>query len=194
MRLFILLFAMAWLGQGHALAQTTADSMRQKTAVALDADAVRCAPGKCPRFKHSISFPANALSHSSYGTFGLHTRGVDWIGKSGSMSLSMRRPQDFTGDRIRLLLLYEVGDDSEGQIQFGITPVSLHHGSGFETYGSFNTVAIEAPESLTIIHERSVVITTGSGWSATGDWWYFEIGRPGSFEGKLRLMSVAVEY
>ncbi len=194
MRVFILLFSMALLSQGHAFAQTSKDPIRAQAAAARDTDAVLCAPGKCPRFKHSISFPANALSHSTFGTFGLHTRGVDWTGKSGSMSLSMRRPKDFTGDRIRLLLLYEVGDDSEGQIQFSITPVSLHHGSGFETYGGFSTVAVDAPESLTIIHERSVVITTGTGWSATGDWWYFEIGRPGSFEGKLRLMSVAVEY
>lgn len=194
MRLLILLFVMTCFGQSHALAQTPTDSNRPQAAAARGTDAVLCAPGKCPRFKHSISFPANALSHSTFGTFGLHTRGVDWTGKSGSMSLSMRRPKDFTGDRIRLLLLYEVGDDSEGQIQFSITPVSLHHGSGFETYGGFSTVAIDAPESLTIIHERSVIITGGNGWSPTGDWWYFEIGRPGSFEGKLRLMSVAVEY
>lgn len=194
MRVFVLLFSMAWLSQSHASAQTPTDSVRAQAAIARDTDAVLCAPAKCPRFKHSISLPANALSHSTFGTFGLHTRGVDWIGGSGSISLTMRRPKDFTGDSIRLLLLYEVGDDSEGQIQFSITPVSLKHGSGFETYGAVNTVAIDAPESPTIIHERSVVITGGNGWSATGDWWYFEIGRPGSFEGKLRLMSVAVEY
>ncbi len=188
---------------GIALSLASAGALAQATpragalGPAVGADGVLCAgiPGKCPRFKHVLSFPAHALSQSSFGTFGLHTRGVEWTGGSGAMSLTMRRPKDFTGDQVRLLLFYEVADDSAGQIQFNVTPVSLKHGSGFETYGAFSTVPIDAPESPTILHERAVLITGGNGWNpAVGPWWYFEISRPGSFQGKLRLMSVALEY
>lgn len=150
---------------------------------------------KCPRFRHAVSFPAHALSWSTFGDFALHTRGVDWTGSDGAMSLTMRRPKDFKGDRIRLLFFYQVLDDSAGDIQLVVTPVSLKHESSFETYGSVGTDPIAAPETPTILHERSVIVAGGNGWNpAGGEWWYFEIGRQGSFEGGLRLMSVAVEY
>lgn len=166
---------------------------------AVDADEANllCArlPDKCPRFHHVVSFPAHALSRSTFGDFALHTRGVDWTGSDGAMSLTMRRPKDFKGDRVRLLFFYQVLDDSAGDIQLVVTPVSLRHESSFETYGSLGTEPIAAPETLTILHERSVIVTGGYGWNpAGGEWWYFEVGRQGSFEGGLRLMSVAVEY
>lgn len=197
MRFLIFLLAMGLVGMGGpVMAQTAGEPLARRPTV-VDADAVSClrTPAKCPRFKHVISFPAHALSPSSAGNFAHHARGVDWSGASGSLSLTLRRPKDFTGERVRLLLFYEVGDDSAGQIQFNLTPVSLKHGSGFETYGSFSTTPIAAPETLTILQERSVLITGGNGWNpAGGEWWYFQITRPGSFAGKLRLMSVALEY
>lgn len=178
-----------------AAAQAQAPATRP--AVAADADALVCAraPGKCPRFRHVLSFPAHALSRSSFGSFALHTRGVNWNGRDGALSLTMVRPKDFAGNRIRLRFFYEVLDDGAGDIELLVTPVSLRHGSGFETYGSVGTGAIAAPESLTILHEQSVIVTSGSGWNPVGGpWWYFEITRQGSFAGGLRLMAVAVEY
>jgi hypothetical protein len=169
----------------------------QGSAVDADDANLLCArmPDKCPRFRHVVSFPAHALSWSTFGDFALHTRGVDWTGSDGAMSLTMRRPKDFRGDRVRLLFFYQVLDDSAGDIQLVVTPVSLRHESSFETYGSVGTDPIAAPETLTILQERSVIVTGGYGWNpAGGEWWYFEIGRQGSFEGGLRLMSVAVEY
>lgn len=197
MRSLILLLATGFACSGGPAWAQAAQDAPVKRQVLADTDALLClrTPGKCPRFKHVLSFPAHALSPSSAGTFAHHARGVDWTGASGSLSLTIRRPKDFTGDRVRLLLFYEVGDDSAGQIQFNVTPVSLKHGSGFETYGAFSTAPIAAPETLTILQERSVLITGGNGWNPSGgEWWYFQITRPGSFAGKLRLMSVAMEY
>ena len=184
------------LAAGSNAAPAPAVSARVPAVDAGEANLL-CArlPDKCPRFHHVVSFPAHALSRSTFGDFALHTRGVDWTGSDGAMSLTMRRPKDFKGDRVRLLFFYQVLDDSAGDIQLVVTPVSLRHESSFETYGSVGTEPIAAPETLTILHERSVIVTGGYGWNpAGGEWWYFEIGRQGSFEGGLRLMSVAVEY
>lgn len=196
MRGFATVLALLLAATGSHAASRPEIAPRATAPVADDANLL-CArvPARCPRFKHVLSFPAHALSWSTFGDFALHTRGVDWTGSDGAMSFTMRRPKDFSGDRIRLLFFYQVLDDSAGDIQLVVTPVSLKHESSFETYGSVGTDPIAAPETLTILHERSVIVTGGNGWNPTGgEWWYFEIGRQGSFEGGLRLMSVAVEY
>jgi hypothetical protein len=191
----LILWAVAALCAGtSAWAQTEAPARRLNPVV--DPATVLClrSPAKCPHFKNTLSFPAHALSRSSFGTFSVHTRGVNWNGNNGAMSFTMRRPAGFNGNRLRLRFFYEMTDDSGGDLQLLVTAVSLKHGSGFETYGSVGTVSGPVPESPTILQESSLIISPGQGWSPTGDWWYFEIGRQGSFQGGLRLMSVAVEY
>lgn len=153
-------------------------------------------PHLCKRFGNMVSFPAHALSWSAHGSFALHTRGVDWTGKPGAMSFTMRRPVAYTaGSRVRLRLVYDIPGDGDGDgdsIGFAITPTSFNHGSGFETYGGESTGLIPAGSGT--IHEQSVTFTFPGPYSLGGAWWYFEIGRAGDYAGKLRLMSVAVEY
>ncbi|MDN5781370.1 MAG: hypothetical protein L0H23_05005, partial [Luteimonas sp.] len=133
-------------------------------------------------------------SWSSFGSFALHARGVDWTGKPGAMSFTVHRPRDYAaGTRVRLHLVYEIpGDGDNDSIGFSVTPTSFHHGSGFETYGGESTGLIPAGSGT--IHEQSVVFTFPGAYSLAGDWWYFEIARAGEFAGKLRVMSVAVAY
>lgn len=157
---------------------------------------VLCArnPSLCKPFRDSISFPAHALSRSTFGNFALHTRGVDWTGEQGAMSFTMHRPKGYvTGKQVRLRLAYDIpGDGDLASIGFAITPTSFNHGSGFETYGGESTGLIQAGSGT--IHEQSVTFSFPGAYSLGGDWWYFEIDRVGDFAGKLRLMSVAVEY
>jgi len=151
-------------------------------------------PKLCRRFGNMVSFPAHALSWSEFGSFALHTRGVDWTGSDGVMTFTMHRPLAYTaGSRVRLRLVYDIpGDGDLDTIGFAITPTSFNHGSGFETYGGESTGLIAAGSGT--IHEQSATFTFPGAYSLGGDWWYFEISRAGDFEGKLRLMSVAVEY
>ena len=196
MRGFTIVLGLLLAAAGSHAAPRPAAPAQAAAPISDDAN-LMCArvPLRCPRFKHVVTFPAHALSWSTFGDFALHTRGVNWTGSDGAMSLTMRRPKDFDGDSLRLMFFYQVLDDSAGDIQLVVTPVSLKHESSFETYGSVGTDPIAAPETLTILQERSVIVTGGNGWNPKGgEWWYFEIGRQGSFEGGLRLMSVAVEY
>ena len=96
-------------------------------------------------------------------------------------------------ENLRLRLVYDIpGDGDLDTIGFAVTPTSFNHGSGFETYGGESTGLIAAGSGT--IHEQFVTFTFPGAYSLGGDWWYFEISRAGDFEGKLRLMSVAVEY
>ena len=49
---------------------------------------------------------------------------------------------------------------------------------------------MKAREGLRIVS----VIAPGNGWNPNNDWWYFELKRQGTFEGGLRVMSVAIDY
>ena len=42
--------------------------------------------------------------------------------------------------------------------------------------------------------EQSIEVPPGFGFSANGDWWYFEIGRGGSFQDGIRVMAVSIDY
>lgn len=157
---------------------------------------VLCAPGvKCTPYKHLISVPANALSYAPAPSFTLHQRGVNWPAKPGMMSATIHRPADFpAGGKIRVTIFHQVTGDAPGTIQFTIEPMAFNSGNSFETYGSLGTNTIPAPESPTILVQQSVVIAPGNGWNPDRDWWYLEIKRQGTFNGALRVMSVAIEY
>ncbi len=147
---------------------------------------------------HRLSFPAQALSFGTPDSaFTAHARGMRWENTDGVATLTIRRPLDYDGGEVTLSLFHEVLDDSAGDIAFIVTPVSFNNGSGFETYGDALTDLVAAPESLTILVEQSATLQSGDGgyqWPPTGEWWYFEFRRSGSFEGPLRLMAVAIDY
>lgn len=153
-----------------------------------------CVPGgDCSKYQHLLTYPAHALSYANTA-FALHQRGVNWPDDNGAMSLTLRRPPDYKGGKVRLTLFHQVLSDSDGTIAFHVTPVTFNHGNSFETYGAVSTNILPAPLTLTILLQQSAVIEPGNGWSPDGNWWYFEIGRGGTFTGGLRVMSVAVEY
>ena len=110
------------------------------------------------------------------------------------MSLTLRRPKDYTGGKVRLTFFHQVLSDDDGTIVFNVTPVTFNHGNSFETYGAIATNSLPSPLTLTILLQQSVVIEPGNGWSPDGNWWYFEISRGGTFPSGRRLMSVSVEY
>ena len=181
---------------GQALAAPPSDELLRKGAPVVDRVSLLCLqqPARCPRFAHNITVPAHALSRSTFGTFDVHTRGVNWTGNTGAMSFTMRRPDDFTGTRVRLRFLFEITDDAGGDLQFVVTPVTLKHGGGFETYASYGTPLVAVPESPTIMQESTVIVTDTNGIDPDGPWWYFEINRQGTYAGRLRLYAVALEY
>lgn len=194
--LSVLPFALAALSLGAAAEAAPPQSRPAQEARAIDKVKPRCQlhPQLCRQYANMVSFPAHALSWSTFGSFALQTRGVDWTGTSGAMSLTMHRPKGYaTGDRVRVRLVYEIPGDGDGDgIGFLVIPTSFNHGSGFETYGDEGTGLIPAGSGT--IHEQSVTFTFPGAYTLAGDWWYFEIGRLGEYAGKLRLMSVAVEY
>jgi len=156
-------------------------------------------PARCePATARRLSFPAEALSYGSPSTaFVAETRGMRWQSDAGTATLTIRRPIDYAGGEVRFSVFYEVLDDSSGDIAFGITPVSFNHGSSFETYGGELTNVLDAPESTTILFQQTATFAAGEPgyqWPPTGEWWYFEIRRGGSFVGPIRLMAVSIDY
>lgn len=150
-------------------------------------------PKRCKAMAHRLSFPAHALSYGHAG-FALHVRGIDWPGNQGKMSLTIRRPLDYTGGPVKLSILHEIVSDAGGSLQFLVTPVTLRHGASFETYGSVGSTLAAVSESPQTLQVHAITIPPGNGFSPTGEWWYLEIGRQGSFDGKLRVLSVAIDY
>ena len=108
--------------------------------------------------------------------------------------LTLRRPLDFRGDRLRLTFVYQATSGLPGTNVFAVDAITFHHGSGFETYGGFLSPALALPEVETALLEQSVVVEPGEGWNPDGPWWYFEIKRQGSNDSSLRLMAVTLEY
>ncbi len=150
------------------------------------------------RFAHQLSFPANALSRSPEASFAMHARGLDWLVPTGTVTFTVRKPKEYDGGRVRVTYFYQVMSDESGTLSFSVTPLSISSGSSFETYGSFSTGTRAAPENTSTVLSSSVTLTPGNGWGGDGTWWYFEAQRRGTgqggFPGRLRLMSVAVEY
>ncbi len=143
-----------------------------------------------------LSFPAHALSRSNTRSFSLHQRGVNWLNKSGAMSLTIHKPLGYRGGSIRFSLTHEVAPIDAGTIAFAITPISFSDGASFETYGSKLTDVRDAPESNQNLFEQSVLLTPsrdGIG-SFKKDWWYFEITRSGTYAGSTRMMAVDLKF
>lgn len=191
-----ILSALLVLGSAPVLAAPPSDEVLRKAAPVVDVVSVLCIqqPVRCPRFTRNVTVPAHALSRSTFGTFDVHTRGLNWTGGTGALSFTLKRPADFTGTRIRLRFLYEITDDAGGDLQFVVTPVTLKHGSGFETYASYGTPLVAVPESPTIMQDAGLVLTKNGISTPAEQWWYFEINRQGTYEGRLRLYAVVMEY
>ena len=186
------------VGVAITLVATTLSAATPSTPTPVPArpGPVLCAPGvKCSPYKHQLSVPAHALSYTDSAAFALHHRGINWLAKPGMMTFTVHRPKDFpAGGKIRLTVFHQVYSDAPGTIQFTIEPMAFNSGNSFETYGSQGTNTVPAPESPTIMLQQSVVIAPGNGWNPNNDWWYFELKRQGTFEGGLRVMSVAIDY
>jgi hypothetical protein len=148
------------------------------------------------RLDNRISFPAQALGRANTADFEVTTRGVEWISPSANMSLTIRKPRDYSGGRVRVTMFFQAPDDpiEETTVSFNVTPVSLNDGNGFETYGSVATEERPKP-GITVVEQRSATLKPGTSFGGfDGDWWYFEIGRGGSYTGRVRLFSVSVDY
>lgn len=146
---------------------------------------------KTSKYKHRLSFPAGALSHTP--GFTMHPRGLNWPQPAGYVSLTLRRPLDVAaGAKVRVTVVYEVYGGGDGDIVLQLTPIAFHHLSGFETYGSVAFESLVASSGN--LMEQSIEVPSGFGFSPGGDWWYFEIGRAGSFPDGIRVMAVAIDY
>jgi hypothetical protein len=148
------------------------------------------------RLTHRISFPAQALGRANTADFAVTPRGVEWISPSANMSLTIRKPREYAGGRVRVTMFFQAPDDpiEDTTVSFNVTPVSLNDGSGFETFGSVATEERPKP-GITVVEQRSATLKPGTSFgSFDGDWWYFEIGRGGTYTGRVRLFSVSVEY
>ena len=148
---------------------------------------------------HRLYVPAGALSYGLPGSaFTVEARGLRWDSTDGTATLTIRRPLEYSGGDVTVSIFHQVLDDSGGDLAFAISPVSFNHLSGFETYGGELTTLVAVPEDPTALLEHEATLTTGTDggyqWPPSGDWWYFEISRAGSFSGPLRLMSVAIDY
>lgn len=148
-------------------------------------------------YKHRMSFPAGALSYFP-GSTAITQRedGLHWSAPTGSVTLTVRRPLDYSGGNVRVTLFHSVADEGDGDLWFGITPVGLSHGNFFETYDGVATDSIPAPliTGDVLLEQSAVIPPTGLGPFATGDWWYISISRGGAFSGRLTLMSVSLDY
>lgn len=165
-------------------------------AAALAAPA-ECTPaGDCTKYKHRVTFPAHALSYGPAAAFDLHARGVDWLGSTGNLTLTVRRPLGFNGNKVRLTLVHQTASagGDEGTLIFPVTAIAFQHGSGFETYGGFFSDTLNVPGDPTGLYEQSVVVEPGQGWNATSPWWYFQFNRQGTYVDKVRIMAVVLEY
>lgn len=152
-----------------------------------------CTPaGDCTVYKHRVTYPANALSYG-WGAFTLHPQGLDWPGPAGTISLTVRRPPDFKGDKVRLTVVHQTTGVESGTLSFPVIAIAFHHGSSFETYGGFASDVI-VPVDSSGLYEQSAVIEPGEGWNPDGRWWYFELGRHGTYVENLRVMAVTLEY
>jgi hypothetical protein len=148
------------------------------------------------RLTNRISFPAQALGRANTADFAVTTRGVEWMSPARNMSLTVRKPREYNGGRVRLTMFFQAPDDpiDATTVSFVVTPVSLNDGSGFETYGSVATEERPKP-GITVVEQRSATLRPGTSFgNFDGDWWYFEIGRGGSYTGRVRLLSVSLDY
>jgi len=165
------------------------------TTVPVHAAPPECTPaGDCTVYRNRVTFPANALSHGPASAFSLNQQGLDWPGLVGTLSLTVRRPLDFKGNKVRLTVVHQATSGESGTLGFAVTAIAFHHGSGFETYGGVVSDVLDVPPNGDGLWEQSAVVEPGEGWNPNGRWWYFQIGRQGTYDGNLRVMAVTLEY
>lgn len=165
-------------------------------ATELARASIACIPAfhDCGKHRQVLSFPAHAMSFSDSPSFARHPRGVEWLDGYGAMTLTVHRPADYAGGKVKLTVFYQVIDDAFGSLEFTVTPIAFDSGDSFETYGAIGSGDLDISETLTYLFEQSIVIPPGNGWNPDNDWWYLEIGRQGTYINGVRIMSVALEY
>lgn len=178
-----------------AIVATAALALALATMVASPVRAATpCTPaGDCTHYKNLVTFPAQSLSHG-FGAFALHPRGLDWLDNAGEVTLTVRSPPGFHGDKVRLTFVYQVLGTEGGTLFFGTTAIAFRHGNVFETFGGFVSDTFNVPDTPGQMFEQSLVVEPGEGWNPDGPWWYFEIHRQGTYNAGLRLMAVTLEY
>lgn len=149
--------------------------------------------GACPRLARRLTFPAHALSYAGAG-ISEELRGYSWTGTGGRVSPTVRRPPDHAGGPVRVVPFHEVRTDEEGDIGFSVEPLGMRDGGFFELYGSKATNM--RPANAETTYAQSVTFAPGDDipFNRSADWWYFDVGRLGTYDGRIVLMSVAIEY
>lgn len=150
----------------------------------------------CSKTNYQISLPAHALSYNENSSgFVLHQRGINWSANAGKMSFTVHKPDNYDGEKVKLAVAYQFIDDNEGDIRFSVIPIDFDHNTSFETYGGVASDSQESPENPTYLFEQTIDVDPEHFTFPSGkDWWYFELGWDGSYDGRIRLMSVAISY
>lgn len=151
-----------------------------------------CAPtGPCWLYPGRIVIPANALGRTPNITPTM--RGLDWPTDNGIVQFAVPRPLDYRGGSVRVGVFYYIGGGDEGTVGVGMTPVGLRPGGPFETYGG--GVSPLVPKQSDTHYEQWVVLpTVDTGFSGSDPWWHVEINRLGTYDARLTLLTVVVEY
>lgn len=151
-----------------------------------------CAPiGPCWLYTKRIVIPANALGRTPAIT--ATTRGLDWPTSGGYVQFAVPKPLDYTGGNVRVGVFYYIGGGEEGTIAVAMTPVGLKHGGPFETYGG--GISSYAVANSDRHYEQWVVLPTiNTGFTPAAPWWHVEINRLGTYDARITLLTVLVEY
>lgn len=151
-----------------------------------------CAPtGPCWLYPKRMVLPANALGRTPNLTPTM--RGLDWPSSSGYAQFAVPRPRDYTGGNVRVGVFYYIGGGEEGTVGVYMTPVGLRPGGPFETYGD-GASSLVAAQSDTHYEQWVVLPTVNTGFSGSDPWWHVEINRQGTYDARITLLTVLVEY
>ncbi|GHA72921.1 hypothetical protein GCM10007067_06920 [Lysobacter bugurensis] len=151
-----------------------------------------CAPtGPCWLYPKRLVLPANALGRTPNLTPTM--RGLDWPTANGYAQFAVPRPLDYTGGRVRVGVFYYIGAGGDGTVGVGMTPVGLRAGGPFETYGG-GASSLAAVQSDTHYEQWVVLPTVNTGFSGSAPWWHVEINRLGTYDARITLLTVVVEY
>lgn len=145
--------------------------------------------GPCAAYPRRLVIPAEALGRT--GAITPTGRGLSWT--NGMASFAIPRPLDYRGGPVRVVLFHYIGGDAEGTVGYALTPVNLHAGGGYETYGG-NVTSVAPANSDTHYEQWTRLAPEGGGFSGAGAWWSVEIQRIGTFTGNNVLLTVLVEY
>ncbi len=147
--------------------------------------------GPCALYPGRLVIPANALGRTPGITATM--RGLDWPARSGYVQFAVPRPHDYKGGRVRVGVFYYIGGGEEGTVGVYMTPVGLRPGGPFETYGD-GASSLVAAQSDTHYEQWVVLPTVNTGFSGASPWWHVEIKRQGTYDARMTLLTVLVEY